>query len=180
MSASGRFRVEPARLEGVRVITVPTLFRDHRGTYVETFNEVLYAQAGIDVHFVQDDVVLSGRHVLRGIHGDHRTWKLISCPFGELYLVVLDCRSATARFGQWQSFVLSDASPLQVLVPPGFGSGHLVLSHEALFAYKQSTYYDRASQFTVAWNDPRFAIDWPVRDPILSRRDAEVGGGNDV
>lgn len=165
-------RVSKTELDGVLLISPPTVFEDFRGSYVETYNEKLYQAAGVDVRFVQDDISTSTRHVLRGIHGDTRTWKLISCLQGKFYLVVLNYDRDSPQFGRWQGFTLSDTNRLQVLVPPKFGNGHLVMSEQAIFCYKQSSYYDRASQFTVGWNDPRFQIRWPVRDPIMSERDA--------
>jgi dTDP-4-dehydrorhamnose 3,5-epimerase len=163
-------------LEGVLLITPPTVFEDFRGSYVETYNEQLYTAAGIDTRFVQDDISTSTRGVLRGIHGDERTWKLISCLYGTFYLVVLNYDQRSPQYGRWQGFTLSDSNRLQVLVPPRFGNGHLVLTEQAIFSYKQSTQYDRASQFTVTWNDPRFQIYWPLRDPVLSARDAGLVG----
>ncbi len=164
--------IKPTRLDGVRVITPPTIFEDFRGSYVELYNDELYRKAGIDVSFVQDDISVSTRHVLRGIHGDGETWKLISCLHGKFYLVVVNWDERSPQFRQWESFVLSDQNRQQVLIPPRFGNGHLVLSDTAIFHYKQSTYYNRAGQFTVLWNDPSLKIWWPVADPIVSRRDA--------
>jgi dTDP-4-dehydrorhamnose 3,5-epimerase len=164
--------IKRSELDGVLVITPPTVFEDFRGTYVETYNERLYTAAGIDVRFVQDDISTSTRGVLRGIHGDERTWKLISCLHGTFYLVVLNYDRSSPQFGRWQGFTLSDRNRLQVLVPPKFGNGHLVLTEDAIFSYKQNTEYDRSTQFTVAWNDPQFQIYWPLRDPVLSARDA--------
>jgi len=169
--------IKRTNLDGVLLITPPTIFEDFRGCYVETYNEELYRAAGVTTHFVQDDISVSKRHVLRGLHGDARTWKLISCLHGEFYLVVLNYDRESPQFGRWQGFTLSDRNRLQVLVPPRFGNGHLVLSEQAIFSYKQNTYYERASQFTVGWNDPRFAIEWPVKDPILSERDARSTDG---
>lgn len=167
--------VSRSKLDDVLLITPPTVFEDFRGTYVETYNERLYVDAGITVKFVQDDISVSSRHVLRGIHGDAETWKLISCLHGKFYLVVLNWDRASPQFGQWEAFVLSDQNRRQVLVPPKFGNGHLVLSDEAIFHYKQSTYYNLAGQFTCLWNDPGLNIWWPVRHPIVSQRDQ---GGN--
>jgi dTDP-4-dehydrorhamnose 3,5-epimerase len=164
-------RVGKTELDGVVTITPPTIFEDFRGTYVETYNERLYHEAGINVEFKQDDISLSTRHVLRGIHGDRETWKLISCLYGKFYLAVVNWDETSPQFGKWTSFALSDSNRLQVLVPPKFGNGHLVLSEIAIFHYKQSSYYDRAGQFTLLWNDPKLNIWWPVRNPILSRRD---------
>jgi len=163
-------QVAKTELEGVLLIT-PDVFEDFRGQYVETYNQEMYARAGIGVPFIQDDISVSFKNVLRGIHGDDVTWKLISCLHGEFYLVVLNYDETSKDFGRWLSFRLSDENRLQVLVPPRYGNGHLVLSEKAVFHYKQSTYYDPKRQFTVKWDDPRFRITWPVRDPILSERD---------
>jgi dTDP-4-dehydrorhamnose 3,5-epimerase len=166
-------KVEQTKLPGVLHITLDP-FEDHRGQYVEIYNEELYRRNAIEVAFVQDDISTSSRYVLRGIHGDQETWKLISCLHGKFYLVVVDCDPSSHRFGRWQSFVLSDTNRQQVLVPPKFGNGHLVLSETAIFHYKQSTYYHPKGQFTYLWNDPQLNIWWPVKNPILSRRD-ELG-----
>lgn len=163
--------VAKTSLGGVLLITPPTIFRDFRGEYVETYNLELYKAAGIDVDFVQDDISVSGKHVLRGIHGDSETWKLVSCLSGEFFLAVVNWDPASPEYRRWETFVLSDQNHLQVLIPPRFGNGHVVLTDTAIFHYKQSTYYNRAGQFTIKWNDPRLAIPWPVEEPILSERD---------
>jgi len=159
------------KLDGVILIKPPTIFKDHRGTYVETYNQELYKGAGINVDFIQDDISISKKHVLRGIHGDNKTWKLISCLYGEFYLVVVNWDKDSAQYGKWESFVLSEDNRLQVLVPPKFGNGHLVLSDQTIFHYKQSTYYDRLGQFTILWNDHNLNIKWPIKNPYLSLRD---------
>lgn len=164
-------KVEKTKLDGVLLITPPTIFNDFRGAYVETYNEKRYNEAGIKVKFVQDDISVSRRNVLRGLHGDAVTWKLVSCLYGEFYLVVVNWDETSDQFGKWESFVLSDQNRLQVLIPPKFGNAHLVTSEQAIFHYKQSTYYDRSHQFTILWNDPKLNIRWPVQNPILSQRD---------
>ena len=163
--------VKKTKLDGVLLIKPPTIFEDFRGTYVETYNEELYQQAGITVKLVQDDISTSSKHVLRGIHGDSETWKLVSCLHGKFYLIVLNHDKDSKQFGQWEAFTLSDVNRLQVLIPPKFGNGHVVLSDTAIFHYKQNTYYNRAGQFTVVWNDPKFKLWWPVKHPIISQRD---------
>lgn len=162
--------VKKTDLAGVLHIK-PEVFEDFRGQYVELYNEALYKDKGIDVKFIQDDISVSSHHVLRGIHGDMRTWKLISCLHGSFYFIVVNCHEGSADFGRWQAFTLSEKNRQQVLVAPGYGNAHLVLSDEAIFHYKQSTYYDPSSQFTYKWNDPRFGIWWPIKNPILSERD---------
>lgn len=163
--------VTKTKLDGVLLIKPLTVFEDFRGTYVETYNEELYNKAGITVKLVQDDISTSTRGVLRGIHGDSETWKLVSCLHGKFYLIVLNHDKDSQQFGQWESFTLSDTNRLQVLIPPKFGNGHVVLSETAIFHYKQNTYYNRAGQFTVVWNDPKFKMWWPIKNPILSQRD---------
>ena len=168
-------KVTKTKLDGVLLIEPPTIFQDFRGVYVETYNEKLYKEAGIDVKFAQDDISVSFKNVLRGIHGDDVTWKLVSCHYGEFYLVVVNWDETSTQFTEWEAFTLSDKNRLQVLIPPKHGNGHLVLSDMTIFHYKQSTYYDRARQFTILWNDPRLNIPWLVDNPILSKRD----GGED-
>lgn len=165
---------EQTELPGVLLIK-PSVFEDFRGQYVELYNEELYQQNNINVKFIQDDISLSTRGVLRGLHGDQDTWKLVSCLHGKFYLVVLNYDQKSPSFGQWQGFTLSDANRWQVLIPPKHGNGHLVLSEEAIFHYKQNTVYRGAErQFTIAWNDPQFKVWWPINNPILSMRDALV------
>jgi dTDP-4-dehydrorhamnose 3,5-epimerase len=158
------------KLNGVLLIK-PTFFEDHRGEYLELYNGKLYKSSGIDVDFVEDDISIGTRGVLKGIHGDSITWKLISCLHGKFYLVVVNYDQHSPDFGKWQSFVLSDVNKHQVLVPPMHGNGHLCLSEKSIFHYKQSACYDPSRQFTIKWNDPRFNIWWPVKNPILSQRD---------
>ena len=166
--------ISKTNLEGVLLIK-PFVFEDHRGEYVETYNEQLYKDNGVDVKFVQDDISVSSKHVLRGIHGDAETYKLISCLYGKFYLVVVDCDKQSKKFSKWQSFVLSNKNRHQVLVPPKYGNAHLVLSNMTIFHYKQSTYYDRTKQFTYKWDDPQLNIWWPIKNPILSERDESPG-----
>ncbi|WP_422035660.1 dTDP-4-dehydrorhamnose 3,5-epimerase [Reyranella sp.] len=161
----------PTTLDSVRLIKPPTIFEDFRGHYVETYNERLYREAGIDQHFIQDDISVSRRHVLRGIHGDDKTWKLISCLQGSFYMVVINNDPQSPQYRKWTSFTLSESNRLQVLVPPKFGNGHVVMSEQAIFHYKQTTDYDRSGQFTLVWNDPALNLWWPVQNPIVSERD---------
>ena len=166
-------KVEKTNLAGVLKITLDA-FKDHRGYYIETYNEDMYKKNGIDVNFIQDDISVSSKNVLRGIHGDQETWKLISCLEGEFYLLVVNNNENSPQYKQWKSFTLSEQNCIQILVPPRFGNGHLVLSKRAIFHYKQNTYYNPKGQFTIRWDDPEYNIKWPTTNPILSKRD-EVG-----
>jgi dTDP-4-dehydrorhamnose 3,5-epimerase len=164
--------VRKTALTGVLEIEPPTKFEDFRGEYVELYNEELYRAGGIDTDFIQDDISVSTRHVLRGLHGDQETAKLISCLHGRFYLVVVNNDPASPEYRKWASFTLSDRNRLQVFIPPKFANGHVVLSDWAMFHYKQNTTYNRAGQFTLLWNDPALDLWWPIQDPIVSRRDS--------
>ena len=164
-------KVKKTSLEGVLIIDPPTNFQDFRGSYVETYNERLYKENGINQNFIQDDISTSKKNVLRGIHGDESTYKLVSCLYGEFYLVVVNNDPRSSRYKYWQSFNLSDVNRKQVLIPPMHGNGHLVLSESCIYHYKQTTEYNREGQFTIMWNDPKYNIKWPTNNPILSKRD---------
>ncbi len=164
--------VTKTNLQDVLLIK-PEIFTDHRGQYVELYNEDDHNHFAGAPRFVQDDVSVSHRDVLRGIHGDSETWKLISCLHGRIYLVVVCCDKESPQWGQWQDFTLSGVNRHQVLVPPKFGVGHLVLSKKAIFHYKQNRYYRPEEQFTYRYDDPLFNIWWPCANPILSQRDSQ-------
>ena len=164
--------IHKTKLEKVLLIQMEH-HEDYRGEYVETYNKKLYKDKGIEIDFVQDDYSWSLKHVLRGLHGDDKTWKLISCPYGKFYLVVVDLEEASPTYKQWEAFVLSNRNKKQVLIPPNHANGHLILSDMAIFQYKQSEYYDPKLQISYRWDDLKFGISWPVKNPILSKRDKQ-------
>ena len=164
-------KVEKTNLDGVLIIDPPTNFEDFRGSYIELYNERLYKEYGISQDFIQDDISTSRQNVLRGIHGDSSTYKLVSCLYGDFYLVVVNNNPVSPQYKQWQSFNLSDVNRKQVLIPPMYGNGHLVLSDICIYHYKQTTEYNRKGQFTIMWDDTKFDIKWPINNPILSKRD---------
>lgn len=174
----GRTRVEDTRLKGVLKIT---RYRsdDHRGFYAEIYIKETYQRLGITIDPTKEIVhSFSRKRTLRGLHGDDKTWKLVTCLFGELYLVVLNYDKNSDQFGQWDSFTLTPENRLQILIPPRFANGHLIMSDWAMFHYCQSETYTGANhQFVVSWKDPRFNIQWPLKpgeEPIQSHRDAEA------
>ena len=167
--------VEDTKLDGV-ILIKPKVFEDFRGSYTMTFNQKEYLEAlrnnGFEeISFVEDDISVSKKHVLRGIHGDYNTAKLISCLDGEFYLVIVNNIPDHKQYRKWVSFNLSENNRYQVFIPPGFGNGHLVLSDRAIFSYKQSSYYNPKGQFTLLWDDPQLNLRWPINNPILSKRD---------
>ena len=121
-----------------------------------------------------DKVSTSRKNVLRGIHGDYKSHKLITCLYGEIYFVTVDYRPESPTFLQWDWEILSDRNRKQVLLSPGIGNGFVVLSETSVFHYKwfyEGNYPDVKDQFTVKWDDPRFEIVWPINNPILQLRD---------
>ena len=170
----GKINVKTTSLKNVLMIVPPTIFEDYRGQYIETYNEKLYNQEGIDIKFVADSFIISDKNVLRGIHGDSKTWKLVNCMHGRFYIVILNCDEGSSEFGKWASFTLSETNRKQLLVPPNHGIAHLILSEKVIYHYKQSTYLEDKIEFTYRWDDPRFNILWPIKDPILSEKDKKA------
>lgn len=165
-----RIEIIETELVGVKLIKPLSNFEDFRGTFLETWNANEYEQLGVT--FVEDDVCVSSKNVLAGLHGDEQTWKLMATLLGKTYNVVLNCDPQSPQFHKWQAFVLSQQNQLQLLVPPKFANGCLVLSDIAVRTYKQSEYYNRRKQFTIRWNDPELNIYWPCSNPIQSLRDS--------
>ena len=110
-------KVENTKLDGVMKITPPTIFEDFRGSYIETYNKRIYQDNGIDIDFIQDDVSISRKNVLCGIHGDKSTTKLVSCLQGEFYLVVVNNIKESSQYKKWESFYISETNRFQILIP---------------------------------------------------------------
>ena len=134
-----KIEVRETKLAGVRLIT-PDIHTDVRGCNVTLYSKRMYEEKSIVLDFVENKVSVSKRNVLRGIHGDNDTWKLISCLSGAIFLVVVNCDESSPQFGAWESFTLSGNDFQQVLVPPKFGHGPLVLSESAIFHFHCSPY----------------------------------------
>jgi dTDP-4-dehydrorhamnose 3,5-epimerase len=165
--------VRETALPGVLVIE-PRVFRDQRGTLVETWHADRYAGHGIPGEFVQDNQSRSVRNTLRGLHWQYRRpqGKLVRVVEGEVFDVAVDIRPESPTFGRWTGLVLSGENFLQCYLPPGFAHGFCVLTEFAQLEYRCTDYYDAGGEGGIVWNDPDLAIEWPVRAPLLSRRDA--------
>ena len=164
-------QVEETTLKGVYLVK-PSVQEDRRGNYYETYNEKEYKAAGLTADFIQDDISMSVKGVLRGMHGDPGTYKLVQCAYGSVYAVILNGDENSPEFGKWESFVLSAENRHQLYVPPMYANGFYVLSELAVYTYKQSSYYGDYKQFSFKYNDPRFGIRWPAAPEITSERDA--------
>lgn len=159
-------------LEGVLLIK-PDIFEDFRGHYVMTYSEELYKKHGITTKFVEQDISTSTKGVLRGIHVDFACDKIYEIVHGMAYYVIVNCLEKDPEFGKWEAFILTGDNHRQIYKPAKYGAGFLALSELVILHYLQSSYYDPSRQLTFAWNDPRFGIWWPTKEPILSRRDIE-------
>lgn len=165
-------RIEATELHGVSCI-VPEVFSDHRGSYVELYDTEVYREATGGLAFVQDDISVSHERVLRGLHGDWQTTKLVSVLHGRGHAVIADNRPDSPTYRRWQAFELSGENRVQLLLPPGVGNSILVLEGPLVYWYKQTTHFTKGTQFTIRWNDPAWGFEWPIDDPILSARDTE-------
>lgn len=167
-------QVHETKLGGVVVIE-PRVFEDERGYFFESWAAQRYAEHGLPAEFVQDNVSRSKRGTLRGLHLQSPPvgqGKLVFVLEGEVFDVAVDMRVDSPTFGQWVGETLSARNRRQLYVPPGFAHGFCVLSEEALFAYKCTAYYSPAAEVSVQWNDPEIGIAWPIKSPVLSKRDA--------
>lgn len=146
-------------------------FKDKRGLYWTSWTKKLNK----NLNFNHDKFSLSKKNVLRGIHGDKKTWKLISCPYGKVFVVVVNNLKNSKSYMTYKSFILSKRNNMSILIPPNYGLGFLCLSNECIFHYKLSykgNYNDTKQQFTIKWNDPRPNIKWPKGKKIISKRDS--------
>ena len=163
-------QIKDTELEGVKLI-VPERFEDHRGTYLEIFDEDKYKGVCGNLKFIQDDVSISNKDVLRGIHGDFSTTKLVTVLNGSGYAVIVDNREDSSTYNQWQAFLLSRENRNQLFLPAGIGNSILALENNMIYYYKQTTHFVDGRQFTIKWNDPIYNFWWPIKEPILSKRD---------
>ncbi len=159
-------------LPGVLVIE-PRVFTDARGSFSETFRAERFAAAGLPFAFAQDNVSVSRRGVIRGLHfqNPHGQCKLVQVVQGEVMDIAVDVRAGSPTRGKWVSTVLSDANHRQLLIPPGFAHGFATLSDQAIVVYKCSECYRPESELCVRWDDDELAIAWPFSDPIVSDKD---------
>lgn len=156
----------------------PRVFGDARGFFLETWNANAFAEAGLDLAFVQDNHSRSARGVLRGIHYQigNPQGKLVRVLSGAVFDVAVDLRRGSSTFGRWVGYELSAENFRMLWIPPGFGHGFLTMTDRADFAYKCTEFYAPALERSIRWSDPTLAIDWPEQmlPPTLSAKDAEA------
>jgi dTDP-4-dehydrorhamnose 3,5-epimerase len=171
----------PTELPDVVVLETRT-FQDARGHFRETWHEARYAEHGISLPFVQDNVSFSKRGVLRGLHMQvpHAQGKLVAVLQGEVLDVAIDVRLGSPTFARVFTETLSATNGRHMYVPPGFLHGFCVTSDSALLTYKCTDFYMPQVELGVRWDDPDLAIPWPVRWPLLSPKDAALPRLRDI
>lgn len=166
--------VTPLKLTDAFVLE-PVVHCDHRGFFMESYNDSLFKQHGIAYNFIQDNHSLSAEAgVLRGLHyqlNPKAQTKLIRVLTGAIYDVIVDIRKSSPTFGQWVGVILSEHNHRQLLVPKGFAHGFCTLVPNTQVLYKVDEYYSPENDRGILWNDPALGIDWPTSNPTLSDKD---------
>ncbi len=168
-------KIKKSDIPGVLILT-PQVFGDERGFFLESYNRKVFKRAGIERDFVQDNHSKSSRGVLRGLHYQRNfpQGKLIRVLQGEVLDVVVDIRRGSPTFSKWISILISAENKRQVWIPEGMAHGFVVLSETAEFFYKVTDYYHPEDEAGVRWDDPQLNIDWQVKTPQLSEKDAKL------
>ena len=166
---------ESTEISGVYILT-PSVSEDARGNIWTSFLKGEVEELLPDDLFFKHDKFSTSKHnVLRGIHGDTKSWKLVTCVHGEIQQVVVDMRKDSPTYKQWQDFIINKDNQQLILIPPNMGNAYYVSSEEAVYHYKlayNGDYIDADEQFSVKWNDEEINIKWISDTPILSHRDS--------
>ena len=163
-------------IEGV-VLIEPQVFGDARGFFMETYQEQKFKAAGIEARFVQDNHSRSTQWTLRGMHlqVEHTQGKLVRVTSGSVFDAVVDLRRSSPTYRRWWATELSEENHRLLWVPPGLAHGILITSESADFIYKCTDFYSPEHERTLAWNDAKLSIRWPLPAgvaPQLSPKDA--------
>lgn len=157
------------------VLMTPPVFGDERGFFMETFRQSEFEKNCGNYQFVQDNHSSSSKNILRGLHYQYEKpqGKLVRVVRGEVFDVAVDMRKDSITFGKWVGEYLSADNKRMLWVPPGFAHGFIVISEQAEFVYKCTDYYNPGDEYSLAWDDKKVGIDWPIGvEPILSDKDA--------
>ncbi len=164
---------EKQKLDGLILIS-PKVFEDDRGFFLESYNQKLFAENGINIEFVQDNHSHSCKDVLRGLHYQLEPYaqdKLIRVTSGKVFDVAVDVRRNSKTFGEWFGIELSEKNKKMFFIPKGFAHAFLTLSDNVDFNYKVTNFYSAEHDRGVLWNDPDIGINWPIKNPLLSEKD---------
>ncbi len=153
------------------LIFEPQIFHDERGFFYESWKKSDYGRYGIKETFVQDNISLSHKNVLRGLHYQKGQGQLVSVVNGHIFDVVVDIRPDSKTFKKNFTIELSSMNHKQIYMSPGFAHGFYVLSDQAIISYKCTQYYNQKTEGHLLWNDPQFNIMWPCAQPIINQKD---------
>lgn len=168
-------KITKTEIEGLLIVE-PDVFPDDRGYFFESFSAKRYSESGIKHQFVQDNISKSAKNTLRGLHyqvGEYAQGKLCQVISGRVLDIAVDIRFGSPTFGKYFSLELSEDNKKQFFIPPGFAHGFSVLSDEAVFSYKCTSYYNKESERCIIYNDENLNIDWKVENPLVSKKDLE-------
>jgi len=167
-------KITSTKLPGVLIIQ-PRVFADQRGFFMETYHLKKYAEKGLDLSFVQDNLSYSTIGTLRGLHYQYPNaqGKLVQAIKGEIFDVAVDIRCGSPTFGKWTGAYLSDENKRQIFIPEGFAHGFCVISDTASVVYKCTDFYAPESEKGIIWSDSDIGIEWPVKEPLLSPKDSQ-------
>ncbi len=180
----GNFTFIPTKIPDLMIIE-PKILGDHRGYFMESYNQRDFFEAGLTLTFVQDNESKSTKGVLRGLHFQtkHPQGKLVRVIQGEVWDVAVDLRIGSPTFGQWEGVYLSHENKRQFYIPEGFAHGFLVTSEEAVFNYKCSDFYDPKGESGLKWDDEEVGIGWPldkIDGIVLSEKDQKLRSLKDL
>jgi len=159
------------------ILITPEVFRDSRGTFLEFYNASAFQGIGINVQFAQSNHSRSHKGVLRGLHyqlNPSAQGKLVYVVNGEIFDVAVDLRRGSPAYGKWTAYTLSSENKRMLYIPPGFAHGFCVLSDDADVIYHCTREYAPKDERGIIWNDPQLRIDWPIENPLLSEKDANL------
>ncbi len=156
-------------------VLVPSVYHDHRGYFMESYNKRDFERIGLDVEFVQDNESRTLRAgTIRGLHYQESPMsqaKLVRCVKGAIFDVIVDIRPESPTFGKWVGVNLNEQNHKQIFVPEGFAHGFQALVDDVIVVYKVTRFYSREHDRAIRWNDPDIGISWPIENPILSEKD---------
>jgi dTDP-4-dehydrorhamnose 3,5-epimerase len=167
------------------VVLQPTIFKDHRGYFIESYSQKNINNLIGDINFIQENESESSRCVLRGLHFQkppHTQSKLVRCLKGKVLDVALDLRNDSKTYGMIETTLLSEENKNQLFIPKGFAHGFVVLSETAVFSYKVDNYYNPESESGIIWDDPDLNIDWKInkKEIIVSEKDNNLPTFNNI
>ncbi len=166
-------KIKKVSIDGLLIIE-PDVFSDSRGYFFEAYSKPRYQRAGIVDDFVQDNISYSSKGTIRGLHyqiGEYAQGKLCEVLLGKVLDVAVDIRFGSPTFGKYFAIELSNEKKNQFWIPPGFAHGFAVLSNFALFHYKCTALYSKKNERSIIYNDKNLAIDWHIKNPIVSEKD---------